>query len=143
MNKQTIVILLLFIIIILGIWFAVMQNMQNERELERYNSEFDKYLTSNQLYGTDVATLINKAIDNNNKNGVEKNEKGYYIDNDMNSIKIYIKLEDEGEYYQMERIFKVGMIEFVKNFNLEGFKCTEVNYHKKTGKIKDIYFEVI
>ena len=90
-----------------------------------------------------MASLINKAINENEKNNVTKNDKNYYIPNETNSIKIYIKLQQDGEEFEMERIFNYGMTEFVKNFNLEDFKCTKVNYHKETGKVSEIYFEVI
>ena len=95
------------------------------------------------MLGTEVASLINKAIKENEKNNVIKDDKNYYIPNETNSIKIYVKLVQDGEAFAMERIFNYGMTEFVKNFNLENFKCTQVNYHKETGKVSEIYFEVI
>ena len=42
----------------------------------------------------------------------------------------------------MERIVKLGMTEFVKNFNLETFTCTKINYHNETGKVSEVYLEV-
>ncbi len=143
MKKQTLIILILLIIVILIIVFAVAQNVQKQRELANYNGQYEKYLNGQVLYGTDVATLINKAMDDNKKNNVEKDEKGYYINNNTNSIKLYVKLVQDGDNFPMERIFEVGMTEFVKNFNIEDFKCTKINYHKETGMVSEVYFEVI
>lgn len=142
MKKQTIIIILILIVIFLIIAFAVMQNMKQGRDIASYNNEYEKYLNE-QFLGTEVTTLINKAIDTNEKNSVEKNENGYYVENSTNSIKIYIKLQQDGEYVPMERIFQVGITEFVKNFNLEYFKCTKINYHQATKLVKEVYIEVI
>lgn len=142
MKKQTIIIILILIVIFLIIAFAVMQNMKQGRDIASYNNEYEKYLNE-QFLGTEVTTLINKAIDTNEKNSVEKNENGYYVENSTNSIKIYIKLQQDGEYVPMERIFQVGITEFVKNFNLEDFKCTKINYHQATKLVKEVYIEVI
>ncbi len=142
MKKQTILILIAILVIVLVVAFAVAQNANAEKELSRYNEQYNKYLDK-EVLGTEVASLINKAMDTNEKNNIDKDEKQYYIQNSTNSIKIYIKLEPEGENFPMERIVNLGMTEFVKNFNLEDFTCTKVNYHKETGKVREIYFEVI
>ena len=144
MKKQTIVILLLLLVIILIVAFAIVQNINSEKELIKYNDQYDKYLNK-QVLGTEVASLINKAINTNEKNNIEKDEKEYYIPNDTNSIKIYIKLiaDQDSEKYPMEKIYKLGITEFVKNFSLEDFTCTKVNYHEKTGLVSEIYFEII
>lgn len=142
MKKQTILILIAILVIVLVVAFAVAQNVNEEKELSRYNEQYNKYLDK-EVLGTEVASLINKAMDTNEKNNIDKDEKQYYIQNSTNSIKIYVKLEPEGEDFPMERIVNLGMTEFVKNFNLEDFTCTKVNYHKETGKVSEIYFEVI
>ncbi len=142
MKKQIVLIFILLLVIILIIAFGIAQNVNAERELVKYNSQFDFYLNK-QLIGTEVTTMINKAIDENERNNVLKDEKNYYIPNETDSIKIYIKLEQDGENFAMEKIFNFGITEFVKNFNLEDFKCTKVNYHRDTGKVSEVYFEVI
>ena len=40
--------------------------------------------------------------------------------------------------YKMETISKVGITEFLKNFNTTKFKCTNKEYHKETEKISYI-----
>ena len=100
---------------------------------------------NNEIYGTDVVTLINKAINNNESNNVAKDEKGFYINNNQNSIQIDLVMitdeeEKETKTYKMEAISKVGITEFIKNFNTAKFKCTKKEYHKDTGKIS--YIEI-
>lgn len=141
MKKQTIIILILLVVIVIAVAFAVSQNVQKQRELSNYNNQYEQYRNV-EVYGTDVATLINKAVNNNEKCEVPKDENGYYITNNTDSVKIYLKLQSEGDNYPMERIVKLGITEFVKNFNLETFTCTSINYHNETGKVSEVYFEV-
>ena len=56
------------------------------------NMEFENYLNV-EVYGTDLATIINRAIDNNITNEVEKDNKGIYQNNNTNSINIEIKIK--------------------------------------------------
>lgn len=142
MKKQTIIIFIMIIVITIIVAFAVAQNVNAEKTLINYNAQYNKYLNQ-QVLGTEVASLINKIINTNEKNNIEKDEKEYYISNGSNSIKVYVKLEPEGESFPMERINKLGMIEFVKNFSLIDFTCTEVKYHNETNKVSEVYFEVL
>lgn len=104
------------------------------------NKEYEYYL-GKEIYGTDVTSLMNKAINENEKNGVEKDEKGYYIDNNKDSIKIELKMITVEKTYTMEEINNHDMNQFLKNFNLIKFKCTSIEYHRKTGKVSKMIFE--
>ena len=85
----------------------------------------------------------NKVIDINKKNHIKKDENNYYIENEDNSIKIEIKLLITEKTYPMEEIYNKDISEFVKHFSLENFKCTGIEYHKRTGKISKMLFEQI
>ena len=107
------------------------------------NIEYEKYLDKD-LYGTDVATILNKATNENKQNNVEKQDEKY-IDNNINSILIDLVMiknekKEKTKSYRMETIEKVGINEFIKNFNTAKFKITKMEYHKQTGKIK--YIEI-
>ena len=104
------------------------------------NKEYEYYL-GKEIYGTDVTSLMNKAINENEKNGVEKDEKGYYIDNNKDSIKIELKMITVEKTYTMEEINNHDMNQFLKNFNLIKFKFTSIEYHRKTGKVSKMIFE--
>lgn len=142
MKKQTGIIIAILVLMLLLVAFAVTQNVQKQKKVMAYNGTYEKHY--NQIvYGTDVASIMNRAMNENEQNFVEQDEKGYYIDNNTNSIKIYIKLQAEGDFYPMERIVSLGITEFVKNFNIEDFKCTQINYHKDTGLVSEVYYETI
>ena len=102
--------------------------------------DFDKY-KDQEVYGLDVASMINKAVDKNTKNKIEKDEQGNYIQNDENSIEIEIYMLDNETTYKMETIYNVGTEQFVQYYGDVKFKCSKVEYHKNTKRIKYILFE--
>ena len=91
-------------------------------------------------FGTDVASLINKIQDENTKNKIEKNSKGFYIANDTNSIKLNIKFLEKDDIIEFESITKNGTDAFIRYFGAMEFKCTSIEYHNKTGKIAYMHF---
>ena len=69
----------------------------------------------------------------------------YNSQNETNSINIEIVLITNEEKletttYSMETIQKVGISEFISNFNTAKFRITKLEYHPKTGRIK--YIEI-
>ena len=45
--------------------------------------------------------------------------------------------------YQMEKIYALGMESFVENFGVVAFECTEIKYHKKTGRVSEMTFKAV
>ena len=142
MKKLLLILLLLFIIIIFSIYGLLINNKAQDNTLKNYNREYEEYLDKT-INGTELATLINKVTNINEKNSIQKDENNYYIENQENSIKIEIKLIFTEKTYPMEEIYNKDTAEFVKYFNLEKFKCTSIEYHNKTGKISKMLFEQI
>ena len=139
--KQSFLLILAIIFIVICIVSGTIINIQTEnREISNYNSNYEKYLNK-EIRGTEVATLINKVIDQNEKNNVQKDEKGYYIDNNQNSIKIDLKMTTIDKTYPMEEIYNNQITNFVQNFNQIKFKCIKIEYHKDTKKISKMIFE--
>ena len=144
MKKNILIISLILVLIIFISILGININSKTRRVAMHQNKEYEQYL-KDEIYGTDVITLINKATSSNETNKVTKDEKGLYIDNNKNSIKIDIVMitdeeKQETTVYKMEAISKVGITEFIKNFNIAKFKCTNIQYHKETRKIK--YIEI-
>lgn len=142
MKKNTLAILGTLIIIVILIIVKINMNSKEHTMIKKQNSEYEKYL-KDEIYGTDLITLINKAINSNESNDVEKDEKGNFINNNLNSINIDVVMitdeeKQETKAYRMEAISKVGISSFITNFNTVKFKCTKLEYHKNTGKIKYI-----
>ena len=110
--------------------------------IKKANLEFENYLNV-EVSGTDLVTVMNRAIDSNEKNEVEKNNKGIYKDNEKNSISIEVKITDNDTIYQMETFDKSGMQKFLANYGSIKFKCTSIEYHQSTKKVKHMLFEQI
>lgn len=143
--KKSLIIISLILLTTIVICVSIITAKSKVSKLTlKQNLEFEQYLEKN-VYGTDVITLINKAISYNQTNNVQTDEKGFYINNNQNSIHIDIILitnseKQETTTYKMEAISKVGITEFIKNFNMVEFKCTKKEYHSQTGKLS--YIEI-
>ena len=139
--KKTFILIFTILIVIMIIIFVNIQNIQkNKQKILNYNSEFE-YYCKEEILGIDITTLINKAINENEKNNLEKDEKGYYLPNEENSIKIFIKMKVAENTYPMENFYKAGINDFTKYFGSVKFKSIDIRYHEKTGQISEIYFE--
>ena len=142
MKKTLIIMLILFVAILAAMSITVVDLQQTGKQVKQFNQIFEEY-KDKSLLGSEVASLINKAIDNNEKNQISKNDKGIYQEDGKYSVQILVKLEKEGEYFTMERINALKITEFVKNFSLQDFKCTGIEYHKETKRVSKVYFESI
>ena len=140
--KKLALIFVIGIIVIVGIAYMYLNYKANYYEAKRENNQFESYLNQ-EFYGADVVTLINKAYDNNLTNQVEKDKEGKFVENDNNSIKIDIKMTDTDTVYDMETLYAGGMDTFVKYYNTIKFKCSKLEYHNSTGKVKYLYIEQI
>lgn len=142
MMKKFAIFFFIVIIIIVGISYMYLNYKAKLSEIQQENRVFESY-DGQEIYGTELTTVINKAIDNNIKNEIQKDKNGKYINNDSNSINIDIKMLDNDKTYSMETIYNGSMDKFVQFYNEIKFKCTKLEYHKSTGKIKYMLFEQI
>lgn len=140
--KKVFIFFIVIVIIVCVILFQYNSYKRTKNNIATENAEFEQYLNE-EIYGIDIATIINKSIDKNEKNKIQKDENELYIENDENSIKVEVYIKENETTYKMEQIYKQGTEQFVQFFINEKFKCSKVEYHKKTGKIKYILFEQI
>lgn len=140
--KKFIIFLTGIAIIVATISYKYLNYKALYREAKIKNAQYESY-ENKEIYGTDLATLINKAVDDNAKNEVQKDEKGNYINNEENSIRIDIKFIDDNKIHSMEEIYRSGTDLFVRYYNQIKFKCTSIEKHTKTGRIKYMFFEQI
>ena len=139
--KKILALILLIVLVVVGIFAINYKNLQKKKEeVRNFNLIYENYNKDN-LNGLDITTLINKAISNNEKYMVPKDEEGLYILDDENSIEIYVTMIINETTYKLERINTLGMNSFVAYFGQVRFKCTDIQYHKKTGKIASMTFE--
>lgn len=142
MKKFFAMLLLTCFIVILIITVNFNNYQKQQRQIKSFNMQYEEY-NKEEVSGVDITTLINKAISNNEKNNIAKDENGFYIENEENSIKIYITMIINGKTYPMESINKLGMKAFTSFFGEIKFKCTGITYHEKTSQIATMTFESI
>ena len=142
MKKMIICILSIFLIIICIVVYGVYQKNENTAQIGVDNKTYESY-ENKEVLGTDIISIINKATDSNKKNDIKIGEDGNYIDNGKNSIRIEIKFLELDKVITMERINNVGIEKFWSNYGALSFKCTKIEYHEKTHRVKYMYFEEV
>ena len=142
MKKNLFILLGIFllIVVILASLFYTYQKMLILSRKE--NQKYEQY-TEDTITGSTLMTLINKAIDQNEKNEIKKNDQNRYIENSENSIRIEVKFLESDKTYDMEAIANLGSESFIKNYNNMQFQCTKKEYHEKTKQMKFMLFEQI
>ena len=84
--------------------------------------------------------MINRAMNENISNNIERNENGEFIDDGERSVRIEIEMITIEETFSMEWIYDRGMMEFVGAFNFVTFESVEVEHHRRTGRISRMVF---
>lgn len=142
MKKNLLILVSLFLIIVLILALAITNRQKAIIRAKNANLEYEKY-TTNNILGSSLMTLINKVIDSNEKNGIQKDKNNLYIQNDTNSIIIEVKFIESKQIFRMEAISKLGSEAFIQNYNTMSFKCIKKEYHEKTKSISYLYFEQV
>ncbi len=140
--KKLAIIFFVGIVLIVGIGYMYLNYKANYYEAKKENNQFESYYEK-EFDAADVVTLINKAYDNNLTQSVEKDSNGKFIENETNSIKIDLKMIDYDKTYDMETLYGGGMDRFAEFYAGIKFKCTKIEYHSQTGKIKYMLIEQI
>ena len=140
MKKTFFIVSAVIFIIICMVYTFLIDLRAEKQEIEKDNMQYEQYLNQ-EILGTELATLISKVVDQNERNNIQKDEKGYYINNGETSIKIDLKMTTIDKTYPMEEIYNNKITSFVENFNFVSFECTSIEYHKKTGRISKLVFE--
>ena len=142
MKNKILLILVIFIVILCVATYLVYNYRVNIAESQAINNEYKAYYNK-QIIGTDLASVINKTMDNNEKYNIPKDDSGYFIENDTNSIKMEIYMTDNEQTYRAETFYNNGIEQFMEFYRDIKFKCSKIEYHEKTNKIKYLYFEQI
>ena len=138
--KKIALFFLIIIVIVSTFSYFYLANLDSYNKAKKENMKFEKYITQ-EITGTELTTLINKVVDGNSKNNVQKDKKGNYLDNGENSINIDIKFIDDDITYNIEKIYSSGMSKFFQYYGNIKFRCSKTEYHPKTRKIKYMLFE--
>lgn len=140
MKKFIILLLILLILLSISV-YAVFMYRNKSIEIEKINKQYEKYYNI-EVLGTELISIINRTVDINNKNNIDKDENGYFIDNNGNTITIFVQFtyKDGTKTIQMEDIEKNGTESFVQVYSTASFKCTSIEYYEKTKNIKSLTF---
>ena len=138
--KKVFIFLAIIVIIVALVGYKYISYKNECNNIQKENADFDKY-KDQDVYGLEIASMMNKAIDKNTKNKIEKDDQGNFIQNDKNSVEIEIYMTDNETTYKMETIYNAGTEQFAQYYGNIKFKCSKIEYHKKTGRIKYILFE--
>ena len=143
MKKTIVYIISIVIVICVLIASKLITNKEYMVEIKKFNTKYEKYI-KNDVIGTEVASIINQAVDDNEYERIKKDKNGKYIQNDINSINIEVKITEfsEEQIYTMETLYNGGMNQFVKYYGQIRFKASKVEYNENK-KIKYILFEQI
>lgn len=142
MKKIIILIISIVLVVVTIISYNIYVYSNNNKKAMEKNKIYEQFYNV-EVLGTDIASLINKVDDSNNKNNVEKDEKGLFINNNNNSISIEVNFLELDEPISSEKIEEQGITRFIQNFGAVEFKCTKIEYHKQTKYVKYMYFEQV
>lgn len=137
MKKIGILICTLVIVIVAVIGVNIYSYNERLRATEKNNKNYQSYYNV-EVLGSDVGSLINKILDTNSKNNIQKDENGKEI-----SISVTIKFLELDKNISIEAIEKQGVDRFIKNFGAETFKCTEIEYYPNAKGVKSMHFEQV
>lgn len=138
--KKTVIFIICIVIVIISIFGNKYLNYREEQStIKKENLEYETYLDKD-ISGRELTTAINRAVNNNEKNKVSKDENGFYIENDINSINIEIKISDNDTTYKMETIYNGGMVSFIQYYGDISFRCKKIEYNSR-GKVSNIIFD--
>ena len=143
--KRTFSIVFIFLVVVFVILFMRFKELRNYNlELMKFNSEYEIY-DEERINGLDVISAITKAVDNNEKYLISKDENGCYNTEDENCVEIYLGFiaDDEGniKIYKMDNVInKAGINELVSLYSSAHFKCDSIKYNSNTGKVKSLTF---
>lgn len=156
---------LIAIIVIATLWYSFQQwgilpqakadNEKISQEVE-FNKEFESYNKQN-LYGTDVITVINKAMANNQKYGIEGDSSDPYylnviieLDSDVYGYVIEYKRDENGVVIKQEPDYNSKPAlkgkfpyslenNYIELYNLTQNGPVKVEDDKKSGERKETY----
>lgn len=140
--KKVAIFFIIIIAVVSWVSYSYLNYVSMYKIAQKENAKFEIY-KDEKITGRELATLINKAIDRNEKNEISKDKQGKYIDNKKDSINIDIKFIDNDVIYNIEKIYINGISNFINYYGDITFKCNEVKYHIIGKKIKYMQFEQI
>ena len=139
--KKIIILILIAVTIAISMIFVNYTEYRNKlAQVNKINKEFTAY-ENNIMQISTVITIMNKAIQLNTENDIQKDENNFFIENETNSIKVFLEIRSRESVIPMEDLIlgkKAGIEKVSFAFSDMLFKIDNIEYHEKTGQIKKI-----
>lgn len=142
MKKKLLVILGIFIIILLFVVYLLYNYKKDVIQAQNFNRQYEVYYEK-IILGTDLVTVLNKAMDHNKKNNIAKDNENKYYEETEKSLLIEIKFSESEKTFKMEDILLRDMENFINFYATASFKCTKIEYHESNKQVKSLYFEQV
>lgn len=122
-------------------YFSSEQDVEAAEQLKVFNDQYESY-NRKLLRGTDVISVMNKVLDNNDKYGINGYDEPDYI------MKAEFILSEEIGGLQVGKTYNVETIQTIRNdeesfteFKRKVFDCIRLQYNKTTGRVNYMLFE--
>lgn len=142
MKKILIILCVIVIAVTSAIAVKYTEYSKNKTAVEKINKEFTAY-QNNKIQINTIVSLMNKAIQINTNNDIKQDDNKLFIENETNSIKIYLEIKSRNSIIPMEDLMlgeKAGIEKVEYAFSDLIFEITDIEYHQKTGQVKKIVF---
>ena len=94
--KKIIILILIAVTIAISMIFVNYTEYRNKlAQVNKINKEFTVY-ENNIIQISTVITIMNKAIQLNTENDIPKDENNFFIENETNSIKVFLEIKSRG-----------------------------------------------
>ena len=103
MKRTIIIICVIAICIVISITYAYSMYKNDINQVQKFNNQFSKYIDQ-EFFGTELATIINLAIDNNEKYDIAKDTSGKYVTDNLYSVRVDVYMTDTQKTYSMETL---------------------------------------
>lgn len=140
---KKIVIFFVIVIAILGTFCYIYGQEKIAHNVKVANNKQYEKLIDTEISGVELASTINKVINSNEENNVDKDKNEVFINNNENSIEVTIKFKDSENIFHIEQIYNNDIKKFIELYSISKFKCISLTYHKKTKMVKSMYFEEV
>lgn len=121
-------------LVAIGFIVVLMVNVKiGDNEVKIFNAQFESY-NKNRLSGSEIYSVINKAINNNQKEDVETHK-----------VNINLRIIDYQEEVtvNMDKLNELGMDRFYEYYGGYEFRCTSIEYNRDTKLVEELNFENI
>ena len=115
---KKIVIFFVIVIAILGTFCYIYGQEKIAHNVKVANNKQYEKLIDTEISGVELASTINKVINSNEENNVDKDKNEVFINNNENSIEVTIKFKDSEDIFHIEQIYNNDIKKFIEIYSI-------------------------